>query len=426
MKKILFCFLLIIFSGVLSAQVESVPFLWGHEWTVGARALGMAGSFTGISDDCSALYYNPAGIGQIDRITAYAGFSHLSISESARFLGTTTSEDAAFTKLNSAGVCVPLPTTRGSLVLGIGYHVVRDFNRSLYVTGFSSLPGDSVTYSYNELEEGSLTNTTFGASIEVAPGLFVGGSINFWQGSNDYTWQMKDEDKPFDIWTYSRFTGTTYINTSLTGVNFTFGGFFNSNGLFSAGGVIVTPVTLTGKEDWEYEEMTYWDDGLQTRDSTDSGYWDYKIRSPWIFRFGGALKAGPLLISGDIEFKNYSQIKYITEPSKSSENLVQDNLYFRQNFRNVTDYRVGCEFTIPNTTIRLRAGYGFLASPLKHSKNDRKIIGLGAGVGVSDQIFLDIGYGFTSWDGQGSDEISNERIEAKKILVTMMYKIYRR
>ena len=32
---------------------------------VGARALGMGGAFTGIADDPSAAYWNPAGLGQI-------------------------------------------------------------------------------------------------------------------------------------------------------------------------------------------------------------------------------------------------------------------------------------------------------------------------------------------------------------------------
>lgn len=32
----------------------------------GSRAIGMGGAFTGVADDGSSIYYNPAGISQID------------------------------------------------------------------------------------------------------------------------------------------------------------------------------------------------------------------------------------------------------------------------------------------------------------------------------------------------------------------------
>jgi long-chain fatty acid transport protein len=39
----------------------------------GARAMAMAGAFTGLADDPSAIYFNPAGITQLDGIQIYAG-----------------------------------------------------------------------------------------------------------------------------------------------------------------------------------------------------------------------------------------------------------------------------------------------------------------------------------------------------------------
>jgi len=41
---------------------------------VGGRALGLGGAFAGIADDASAIFYNPAGLPQLDRIT----FSYMS------------------------------------------------------------------------------------------------------------------------------------------------------------------------------------------------------------------------------------------------------------------------------------------------------------------------------------------------------------
>jgi len=44
----------------------------------GARALGMAGAFTAVADDGSAVYYNPAGISQIDGTSIEAGVALIS------------------------------------------------------------------------------------------------------------------------------------------------------------------------------------------------------------------------------------------------------------------------------------------------------------------------------------------------------------
>lgn len=50
-----------VFAGGLSTQGQ------------GSRALGMGGAFTAVADDGSAIYYNPAGIGQIDGTLIEAG-----------------------------------------------------------------------------------------------------------------------------------------------------------------------------------------------------------------------------------------------------------------------------------------------------------------------------------------------------------------
>ena len=52
--------------------------VFGHGWACheqGAKAHGMGGAFTGLADDPSAVYYNPAGITQIDRSQMSLGFS---------------------------------------------------------------------------------------------------------------------------------------------------------------------------------------------------------------------------------------------------------------------------------------------------------------------------------------------------------------
>lgn len=42
---------------------------------VGARALGMGGAFTGVADDATAIYWNPAGLSQLDRPELHMEYS---------------------------------------------------------------------------------------------------------------------------------------------------------------------------------------------------------------------------------------------------------------------------------------------------------------------------------------------------------------
>lgn len=77
MKKTMILFLsLLLCSPVFAQSVSKVgttaaPFL---NIDVGARAVAMGGAFTTLSDDASAVYWNPAGLARLDR--AEAMFNH--------------------------------------------------------------------------------------------------------------------------------------------------------------------------------------------------------------------------------------------------------------------------------------------------------------------------------------------------------------
>jgi len=83
----------------LSCLIWGGPVLAGGLSTPGqgARALSMAGAFTAVADDGSAVYYNPAGISQIDGTVIEAGLASISPK-----LGYTTPGGATETSTKSA------------------------------------------------------------------------------------------------------------------------------------------------------------------------------------------------------------------------------------------------------------------------------------------------------------------------------------
>jgi len=78
MKKLLFSFFLLLFLPALAFGQAKVGTAGAQflEIGVSARAVGMGEAFLAISDDASAIYYNPAGLVQLEGLEAMA--SHIS------------------------------------------------------------------------------------------------------------------------------------------------------------------------------------------------------------------------------------------------------------------------------------------------------------------------------------------------------------
>jgi len=58
-------FVIVFFATVSMAQVEEMAI--GNTFGVGARTMGMGGASLGLADDFTALYWNPAGMAQIQK-----------------------------------------------------------------------------------------------------------------------------------------------------------------------------------------------------------------------------------------------------------------------------------------------------------------------------------------------------------------------
>jgi hypothetical protein len=343
-------------------------------------------------------------------------------------LGESASDRNTTTRLDGLGLSVPIPTARGSLVFGIGYSRVRDFDDVLYVSAFQGSAGDSVTWEHERYEEGGLGRTTLGGAVEVAPGLYMGVGLNFWSGKDDYTWRFRELDRPYNIWTFDTYESVTQIYTGFNGINGSVGLMY-SMGAFSVGGVIESPLNLNGEEEWEYFDETVFDDGSSYLDTTDAGLYEYEIEFPWIFRFGASVKAGPAMVTGDMAFKNYSQIRYNTPTSVAGMSQGEVNMMLRRQFRNVLDVAVGAEVRVPGTDLALRGGYSHHRSPYAEGygpEGARTVISLGAGVTLMKSLVLDGVYAWTSWDGDeyevyDGNYVQGVQTDAGKFMISLRY-----
>jgi hypothetical protein len=95
MKKILLLALVLIQAALLLAVFD--------DYIPSARARGLGGAYTGVADDLSALYFNPAGLTSV-KLEAQVGFSQI--------------YGQQFSEFKTAAVGLRLPKKLGTLALG--------------------------------------------------------------------------------------------------------------------------------------------------------------------------------------------------------------------------------------------------------------------------------------------------------------------
>lgn len=381
---------------------------------------------------------------------------NLGVTNRSTFLGREFSVSDQFTKLDALGAVFSLPTLRGSLVFGIGYHRPFHYENVLEVEGDSefNMAVDSantlpfpVTDSYNGFQEGHLSLTAIGCAVEMAPGFFAGGSMNFWGGSRDYTWiaretggiyTVRDLYEPGDEFEImiSDITLTQHYIEKYSGFNLT-GSFLLQKGGLRIGAAVETPVTLTCKRDWdvleteeeyrEYYEINFPDDIPDTLvfEAQEAGFVQSKIRQSWTFRAGLSFEAGPVLVAGDVVLKDYSQIRYLSDPAESMHHKLEANEAIRKSYRQATELRAGIQYRMPVLGLELRAGYAVLPSFLKTGpgSENRKVTALGAGIPFNEQLRMDAGLSWTQWKGVPDEIIQKERIESHSFLVSFQYQL---
>ena len=77
MGKYLSIILLFISFNIYAQFAEDATELLDLQYGFGAKGVSMGTAFTGVADDYSAIYWNPAGLAQIRKMEFYAGISHL-------------------------------------------------------------------------------------------------------------------------------------------------------------------------------------------------------------------------------------------------------------------------------------------------------------------------------------------------------------
>lgn len=425
-----------------------------NEEGFGTRALAMGGAYTALANDYSGIYWNPAGLGSIDKTGIYAELSHLQFSNDALYMGNLTSNNQGFTKLKSLGFVMPLPTNQGSFVIAGGFNRVLDYDDHLYFEGFGDIsndigfeieddngdiyfyPFDQGVYRQEEVRsEGSLRQWSLGGAIALSPNFTIGLTTSLVHGKEEYNLDFSQfDDKnlyqnyPGD---FNEYSINEILQSDYYAFNIKLGGMVDLNNMIKVGGVISLPSTYYVEETHSRNEDLFYDDGTYESFDESTGNFDYHVKTPFIFDAGVAFTNKMITLSAAARYRDWSQTRFEVSDfetnSQDYSDLISENNYLARDYDQVLEYRLGGEVTLPGLNTKLRGGYTLIPSPLRDSNDDRSTYSAGISFKVDKNVSLDFSYLKRDWTRDSWDIYTpagvNEKIETHKVLVGLTYNL---
>jgi long-subunit fatty acid transport protein len=451
--------------GMVSGQTAyDAIHITENEEGFGTRALAMGGAYTALANDYSGIYWNPAGLGSIDKTGFYADLSHLQFSNDALYMNNLTSNNQGFTKLKSLGFVMPLPTSQGSFVIAGGFNRVLDYDDHLYFEGLADVYDDFIyktdhdngelgfwieddnseqyfypfsqgVYKQGDLRiEGSLRQWSLGGALALSPNFTIGLTTSLVHGKEEYNFgfsQFDDDNLYYEYpGDFDEYTVNQYLLSDYYALNLKLGGMVNLSNMLSVGGVITLPSKYYIEETHSFSDNLFFDDG--TDDPTeDTGIFDYHVKTPFIFDVGMAFSNKLITLSASARYRDWSQTRFeVSEyelDDQDYRSIVSENNFLARDYDQVLEYRVGGEVTLPGLNTKLRTGYTLIPSPLRDSNDERITYSAGISFKVDKNVSLDFSYLKRDWTRDSWDIYTpagvNENIEIHKILVGLTYNL---
>ncbi|MDE0428068.1 MAG: hypothetical protein OXN25_24705 [Candidatus Poribacteria bacterium] len=408
------------FAPISTAQVEEMAI--GKTFGVGARAMGMGGASLGLADDFTALYWNPAGMAQIQKFEMFSSLSHNTAIADTYFTGDAvkTATSRSQMRLNSIGFVYPFQARQGGWAIAFGYNRPQNFDYQTAIQGIDPSSGtefSGLAINETDVYSGGIGIWSFGTSVYVSKHILIGGSLDFWHGNSlnelDVTaTDIVDIDREL-----ARFRYDDEIDREYSGVGGRIGLLAHLTDEISLGVNVVSPVELGVDELWYQSTIADYDDGERSSD-TESGALVYDIERPFEVGTGIAVKLfdKQLIFAGDLQLTDWTQTRYDPAPA---DDISQDN--FEEYYATTLQVRLGVEYRIPIITTHIRLGYLRDPIPFRSTQVDTHDF-LTAGVGkiFEDSLKLDVTYVLGGW-AQERNDVKTEHL-THRVFVSAAYR----
>ena len=448
--------IILMFSFVLiNAQSASEAIhLMENEIGFGARSLALGGAYTALGNDPSGMYWNPAGLAGMSNGALYFESNSLFYNNETTYVKERQNNPLYKSiGVNGAGIIYPVPTVRGSLVIGIGYNRIVSYDGLMSFSGFSlrdndlgfpiNVDGIEKNYSFSKnvqrsekiISSGGLEQLTFSFGIALSPVSSFGLSISRLNGREDYEFSFSQQDlqntyKEFPT-DFNQYDLIQSLITKTKGWNVRAGFKTSANQWFQLGLALSFPYKLNVKENHGTSEVLLFDNG-DSSDATEFGRYDYQVIMPTILDLGIAVTVDNLAISTSLRYKDWGSTKFNLEniENGSEEYLLfeQENKNLKHSYRQVVQFRGGAEYLWEFSDtfgMTFRAGGGLLPSPEGNSKADQSFLSLGLGIPIPQSMMLDMAYIIKNYEKKSSDSFTPsgtlEKVSTGRLLLNISY-----
>ncbi|MCH7764144.1 MAG: hypothetical protein IIB95_10455 [Candidatus Marinimicrobia bacterium] len=448
--------------GILSIMVCSIQaqsaydaiHIMDREIGLGTRALAMGGAYAGLADDYTAIYWNPAGLGTIQKYELFTEISNLNFANDALFANKWTSYNQTYTRFRSIGLAVPIPTKRGSFVLAFGYNRILDFDENLLFSGFSDQPNglgftiadDNEATDYYPFEkdvqrsvqvsnEGGLHQWSLGGAIALSPNFLLGITAAYTSGNEQYryTFIQTDSDNIYQQYPgdFNQYKINQFLQSDYSALSLKIGGLIRLSHGLKIGGAITIPSGFVIKEVHSSNDELTFDDGFI--DATDeTGQWEYEVTKPFYFDGGLSYNSRFITLAASARYRDWSQTRFDVHSRNLKDTeyqeFLEENNQIRLNYKSTIEYHLGSEINLEKIRTKIRGGYALYPSPLRNvSRNrDRQYLTGGISFTIDKYVSLDITYLYGTWERETRDSYTPsgtiEDITVKTTLVSISYK----
>lgn len=286
-----------------------------------------------------------------------------------------------------------------------------DSNQPLFYQAV--VPGTTIDQTGDVLEDGRMNELSFGGAWEAAPNVMVGLSGNFAIGTyrfnsfyaeddtrnenapEDYIVILEDRElQGFDFLEYEQ-----GFESDLTGFNLRAGVSGEVANGVRLGLVLETPTFYDINEEYFRDLTTGFDQVVgvnQNRlmSADQEGEFEYSLRTPWRMGGGVAWERGNLLLAGDAEYVDWSQMEFDADDASFDDT----NRNIRENLDPVWNTRLGGEYRFGSLAVR--GGVAFQPDPRsvriqnagETTDRGKTFFSAGLGYHFADQFVVDLGW----------------------------------
>ncbi|MFN3385069.1 MAG: OmpP1/FadL family transporter [Candidatus Thermochlorobacter sp.] len=463
-RLILLPFLLLFCASTLQAQNELDALRQAqHGHGIGARAIAIGPAYSAISDDYAAVFFNPAGLGQIKRFEATLGFDFFQYSADALYLDVSNTATNSGNALNSIGLVVPFPTYQGSFVVAAGYNRLRNFRAAQNATAFN--PSGSISDWFlsftprfdsqqrillddvgalafnhflindrngqyvdpiinrgqvlqrsNLLEDGGANAFSISAAIEVAPALFVGATLNLISSRYTFSRNFTESDENNIYPNFLSLTLSEEFETDASGWNIKAGLLYRADNNWRFGLTLETPLLLELKDRFSTSLQTRYErppDGATRavfNDALPTSNIEYRLQTPWVFGISLSFEESFFTLGTEFNYRDWTQLSY----SSDAISFADINRVIASELQGAFGASIGLEARPLSLPLRLRAGYTIQQTPFRYRLSDnpnerlstsladaRQTLSFGAGFLFQQTLSIDIAYLFSTQNMQG-------------------------